>query len=238
MATAVSHGQSSRDACGPNPVWTAGVSPASIDTPGTGQIGSHSRGYLPHLDAPGLVQHVVFRLADSLPKAILDDLARQQPRERHGATDAALDPGYGRRDLGDLRIAALVQAALLAFERQRYGLWAWCVMPNHVHVLLRAKSGHPLNSIVHSWKSYTAKEASRLLDRTGRFWAREYFDRIVRNDNDLRRTVAYIEANPVKVGLCKSTEEWPFSSASRWSNGRLSIEKDCRRDAGGPCVGE
>lgn len=61
-----------------------------------------------------------------------------------------------------------------------------------------------LARIVQSWKSYTAKRANEILKREGAFWAREYFDRIVRSPEDLSRTVEYVVNNPVKAGL----KEW------------------------------
>jgi REP element-mobilizing transposase RayT len=93
-----------------------------------------------------------------------NDIARARPRDRVLAIDAALDRGYGRRDLARSSVATLVQTALLAFDGDRYALIAWCVMPNHVHVLVAIKPGYALARIVHCWKSYTAKEATE-------FWA-------------------------------------------------------------------
>jgi putative DNA methylase len=184
-----------------------------------------SRGYLPHLDSPNLVQHVVFRLTDSLPAALQRELAQAGRADRGAAIDAALDQGHGRRDLAITAVAELVQTALLTFDADRYALIAWCVMPNHVHALLAPEPGYGLGQIIHSWKSYTAKQANRLLRRGGAFWAREYFDRFMRDSDHLARTAAYIEGNPVNAALCESISDWRFSSAwEGWG----------RRDAGGP----
>ena len=179
-----------------------------------------SRGYLPHFDMPNLVQHLVFRLADSLPAKISEDIARSRHDDHVVAFDAVLDAGHGSRDLARPEIASLVQTALIGFDGARYRLGAWCVMPNHVHVLVVIKPGYALDRIVHSWKSYTAKEANRVLGRVGRFWAPEYFDRFMRDDEHLASTAAYIEGNPVKAGLCESVGDWRFSSAGRGWGGR------------------
>jgi putative transposase len=125
--------------------------------------GWRSRGYLPHLDAPDLVQHVVFRLADSLPAHIREEVAEIPPTDRVRAVDASLDRGYGRRDLAIPEIARLVQSALLRFDGERYSVIAWCVMPNHVHTLIETRDGHRLDRIVHAWKSFTAKQANHYL---------------------------------------------------------------------------
>jgi len=177
--------------------------------------GWRSRGYLPHLDTADLVQHVVFRLADSLPTHLKNAIAKTPRDERVGKADAALGQGHGRRDLAIPEIAELTQRALLRFDGERYSLLAWCVMPNHVHGLVVIHPEHRLDRIVHSWKSFTAHAANKLLGRTESFWAPEYFDRYMRDDAHLAATLAYIEDNPVKAGLCREPSEWAFSSASR-----------------------
>ena len=173
-----------------------------------------SRGYVPHCDNVGLVQHIVFRLADSLPAAKVESLDTTPTIQRLAAAEAALDRGFGARSLCDPRVAALVRDALLYFDGQRYRLSAWCVMPNHVHVLAMQVEGWPLASVIHSWKSLTANRANIVLGRQGRFWAREYFDRAMRSEEQAEKTCLYIEANPVTAGLCANPADWPWSSAS------------------------
>lgn len=72
-----------------------------------------------------------------------------------------------------------------------------------------------MSTIVHSWKSFTAHECNKLLGQTGRFCDREPFDRYIRNERHFRSTLAYIEGNPVKAGLCDNPEDWLWSSARR-----------------------
>ncbi len=78
-------------------------------------------------------------------------------------------------------------------------------MPNHVHVVMTPFSGEALSDILHSWKSYTAHKAKEILGVT-RFWAREYYDHIIRSDRELDNTIAYVRCNPAKAGLVK----WPW----------------------------
>jgi REP element-mobilizing transposase RayT len=101
------------------------------------------------------------------------------------------------------------------FDGDRYALHAWCVMPNHVHTLFTPQDDYKMSTIVHSWKSFTAHECNKLLGQTGRFWDREPFDRYIRNERHFRSTLAYIEENPVKAGLCNKPEDWLWSSARR-----------------------
>jgi REP element-mobilizing transposase RayT len=86
-------------------------------------------------------------------------------------------------------------------------------MPNHVHLLLRPRPANMLEKIMHSFKSFTALEANKVLGRTGSFWMREAFDRYIRDQEHFGRVFRYIENNPVKAGLCVSREDWEFSSA-------------------------
>src|SRR5581483_10984806 len=61
---------------------------------------------------------------------------------------------------------------------QRYRLLAWCLMPNHVHVVMDMLEGKAsLGAIVRSWKSFTARRANEQLGRSGAFWHADYFDR-------------------------------------------------------------
>ncbi len=195
------------------PAGPRASSPAKTSETNSEHRGWRSRGYLPHLDAAGLVQHVVFRLADSLPVHIREEVAQIPPADRVRAVDASLDRGYGRRDLAIPEIARLVQSALLQFDGERYLTIAWCIMPNHVHTLIEMHDGHRLDRIVHAWKSFAAKQANQYLKRSGAFWAPEYFDRYMRDDAHLAATQIYIEQNPVKAGLCPEASDWRFSSA-------------------------
>ena len=64
-----------------------------------------------------------------------------------------------------------------------------------------------------SLKTYTAQGANKLLQRKGRFWMPDYFDRYTRDGTHFNKVIAYIENNPVKAGLCQSPADWRFSSA-------------------------
>jgi len=181
----------------------------------------HSRGYLPHWEAGAIPQSITFRLHDSLPRTLLEtwreELANlpetEATRERRQRIEAALDAGHGECLLRNIEVGTLVEHALLHFDQQRYKLHAWVIMPNHVHVLITPLEGNTLSSILHSWKSFTAKSANQLLGRIGTFWLEEYFDRSIRNEEHYNRVVEYIHNNPVKAGLCVAAEEWGLSSA-------------------------
>lgn len=185
--------------------------------------GWHSRGYFPHYDGEGVTQHVSFHVFDSLPQSVLkgwrEELRARQKKwadlEWRKRIQDFLDSGYGSCFLRDERLAEIVEVALLHFDCRRYVLHSWCVMPNHVHTLFTPSTEFTMSQIVHSWKSFTAHQCNKLLRRSGPFWAREPFDRYIRNPRHFRNAVTYIENNPVKAGLCQRPEDWRWSSAWR-----------------------
>ena len=174
--------------------------------------GWHGRGYLPHFDSPETVQFVTLRLADSLPRDRIEAL-RSLP-DAMLEVDQELDAGLGACWLCKPEIAALIQEALLHFDEERYRLLAWCIMPNHVHAVVETLEGHTLSGVVKSWKSFTSRHSNKRLGRNGAFWEPDYFDRYMRNEDHLTRTIEYVENNPVKVGLVAKATDWPWSSAS------------------------
>lgn len=186
--------------------------------------GWHSRGYLPHFDQPGLVQSITYRLHDALPLPVVEAMQQdhhwQDNIEKRQQLEKYLDVGYGNCFLRDEQIATLIEDNWKYFDGQRYRLIAWVVMPNHVHVLIEVFEGHLLDKIVQSWKSYTALKANKRLKLTGRFWYPDYFDRYVRDEKHFGNLVRYIHSNPVKAGLVRSAELWPFSSISLWQEER------------------
>ena len=182
--------------------------------------GWHSRGYLPHFDGGEIAQTVNLRLGDSLPKAVIERWKKELKQVGNDIDgilrkriEHYLDQGYGSCALRDERVATIVQNSLLRFDGERYRLSAWGVMPNHVHMLITPCESWSLWEILKSMKSFTSREANKLLKRRGRFWMEDYFDRYVRDRKHLKSAIAYIENNPVKAGLCKRPEDWPFSSA-------------------------
>jgi putative transposase len=184
--------------------------------------GWYSRGYLPHLDTPGLLQSITFRLADSLPKEVIARIkaaSTSNDVELRRHIEQYLDAGHGACWLRHPPIARIVEDALLHFDGERHRLLAWVVMPNHVHVLIETTTGYPVAKLVQSWKTFSARESNLRLQRSGNFWERDYFDRYIRDDAHFHAVVAYIENNPVKTGLATKAEDWPFGSACRGIHG-------------------
>jgi REP element-mobilizing transposase RayT len=106
---------------------------------------------------------------------------------------------------------AVVKVLLNGKAAGQYDLGAWVLMPNHVHMVL-----HPYGDLARAVtriKACSAKEANQRLNRKGEFWARDYFDRWIRDRAEEQRIIRYIENNPVKAGLCSCPEDWIWSSS-------------------------
>jgi len=200
--------------------------------------GLHSRGVLPHLKREGAAYFVTFRLAGTLPKEVLlkfkaereaiiaQAQATKRPLTWHeqeelfrwcsARVDRYLDAGHGDCWLAWPEIADLVAGAIRFHAGQRFDLRAWVVMPNHVHAVLLPRPDWTLSRILKSWKGFTAREANRILRRTGAtFWQVESYDHLVRDDEDMARCCHYTVMNPVNAGLCRQLEDWKWSSAYR-----------------------
>jgi REP element-mobilizing transposase RayT len=212
---------------------SAGVSPAVLGAsrPRFGEVRIRDRGRLPHWELEAGTYFVTFRLKDSLPLSVIQKIQSEvgllqikKSQTTKQLTSAELnrlnllqtfrlekylDSGTGACYLKNPELANLVCASLKHFENKRYRLFAWCVMPNHVHVVMKLFPDQQLGAIVHSWKSFSAKRANKILGSNGAFWDREYYDHLVRNPRELDRIVRYVANNPVKAGLL----DWKWMEA-------------------------
>ncbi len=175
---------------GETPLQLAGADACGTvmsDEPGPNHLaaGFHSRGVLPHLKREGGTYFVTFRQAGTLPREVLlrfkqereaiigHALAARRPLTWHeqedlfrwysDRVDRYLDCSHGDCHLRRPACADVVTGALKFFDRERYELRSWVVMPNHVHAVVQPKPPHTLSEILHSWKSFTAHEINKLL---------------------------------------------------------------------------
>ncbi len=179
--------------------------------------------YLPHWTAENAWYAVTLRLWDSLPQSVLKSwlLERKniirtaeqmnRPVSKHEEerlaylysekVESYLDAGHGSCFMNNSRVATIVATAFSYFNLERYKLAAWCVMPNHAHVVIQPFHPYELSDILHSWKSFSAKEANKILKRSGDFWQTECYDHLIRDADDFAHSVNYVLENPVKAGL-------------------------------------
>lgn len=193
---------------------------------------------LPHWHPPNTSIFLTWRLHGSLSQGVINQLriTRQELLARKAGVasgwtvdarlveykrffakvDAILDKAEeGPLWLKQDNIAAAIQRSLLKTYAHLYTLWSYVVMANHIHVFLKPKGEATVASITKHLKGSSAREANRLLQRTGKpFWQDESFDHWCRDRTEFFRIVRYIENNPVKAGLVNKAADWKWSSAA------------------------
>jgi REP element-mobilizing transposase RayT len=209
---------------------SAGVSPAvaGASRPRFGEVKIRDRGRLPHWEKDSATYFITFRLPDSLPHSVLDEIELEKKnilntadqlgralssdeRRRMAQLSSVriehyLDSGAGACKLKDPKVAGMLRETFWHFEERRYRLSAWCIMPNHVHVVVRLFPGNTLAAVLHSWKSFSAKQANKVTQIEGSFWQREYYDHLLRDEAEFQRAIRYVADNPAKAGL----QSWPW----------------------------
>jgi putative transposase len=136
-------------------------------------------------------------------------------KRRHKACDL---------DLTDPVVAQPIAETLLeARRRGRCYLLAWCLMPEHIHILLvprplagkKASSEDPrvLQSFIGAWAGTAAHLVNRAVHRRGPLWQEGFHDHRIRRNERILAVVKYVHENPVRRGLAATPEEWRWSSA-------------------------
>lgn len=184
---------------------------------------------LPHWLPPGELIFITFRLAGSLPQEMLERLQEEARLLQQGcgadptAQYAERKKYFGRFDellantnhgptwLRQPEIAAVVAQALQHPNGTGYNLRCYCIMPNHVHLVVELpEEAPPLVKTLQLLKGYSSRQANRILGLSGTFWQAESYDHVVRA-GELERIIRYVLDNPVKAGFVDDWEKWPYS---------------------------
>jgi Transposase and inactivated derivatives len=218
-------------------------------------VKTYYRRHLPHYQPEFAIFHVVFRLAGSLPVHVIEELRQEQGQLKREANDvrdihiqrsqsaqlrklyferfnALLDhASSGPTWLKEPEVGAIVKEAIHHRDGELYNLLAYCIMPNHVHLLFELLSSdvnqlagstnekkdrdrvstYKVTKIIESLKKYTALRANLFLKRSGVFWQHESYDHVIRDNDELENTLWYILFNPVKARLVSEWEQWKSS---------------------------
>ncbi len=187
------------------------------------------RRHLPHYQPPGATLFVTFRLSGSLPKAVIQQLVAEadgksaelskinDPDHKINAVISAQKIQFGKWDkaldnladsprwLANPRIARIVIDTIHSFDRKLYDLHAYSIMPNHVHLVITPLATQDeyvsITWILKLLKGLTARKANLILGREGTFWQAEFYDHVVRDDQEFERIVNYVLSNQERAGL-------------------------------------
>jgi putative transposase len=104
-----------------------------------------------------------------------------------------------------------------SLSKTKTTIWAYCLMPNHFHLLLVPKELVGLGSCLHRTTFLYAQYFNKKYGRIGRLWQNRFFSCPVDKEEYLWAVSRYIEKNPVQAGLVRKVEDW------RWSSGRAHL---------------
>lgn len=135
-----------------------------------------------------------------LPGAFMDQWEAFQ-RRHLVKLEQELDACQGSCLLAVEQCGETMAGALKSFDKDRYLLHAFVIMPNHVHVAVTPGTGWELEQLLQSWKGFTARQINKLTNRAGPFWQTESYDRIVRDVLHFEKVVRYIANNPRKASI-------------------------------------
>jgi len=213
------------------------------------KVKTFHRNYLPHIRPIGATFFITMRLDDALPQHIVKglteafekektDIIEKYPNDheervydaskRHfGKYDHQLDDKpYGECHLKNPDVAHIITEKLNTMDGHYFELQAYCVMPNHLHLLIdtsiQLAGKHidesnlddnyiQLNTTLKHFKGATGYNSNQALGRSGKFWQRDSYDHYVRDDREWNNVVNYILNNPVKAGLVQTSFDWQYS---------------------------
>lgn len=121
------------------------------------------------------------------------------------------DPSSSPRWLEQAPIANEIVKSIQFLGESKMRVLAWCIMPNHVHLLVDQLS-LPLHVLLQRLKRHTARQCNILLNRTGqKFWQEESFDYLLRKEEKVVEKANYILQNPVRAGLTSHRNDWKYA---------------------------
>ncbi len=199
---------------------------------------------LPHILPKGGIFFITFRLAGTLPATVLNKLIEERnmyiknadkdkSKKKKYKADKRFFSGYdkwldscqtGPVWFKNSIIAKIVYDIILKFDKNKYRLLCFCVMPNHAHLLIDLNkydhknsctntgttASYPVTDILRRIKGASARMCNIALKRDGQFWHHESYDHYVRNITELHRIIKYILYNPVKAGLVDKWRDWDY----------------------------
>ncbi len=191
---------------------------------------------LPHLFDIHKPVFITFRLKFTLPQSIIDELTKRKiewQKTYDALDDKDKSAELKKKDvkhfhwfdiliaksqetpkvLSNHEAATHVSDALHFHDDDRYELIAYCIMPNHVHVVICPKQKpdgdvFPLSKITYSWKRYSATKINKTLNLQGSLWQAESYDHLIKDENELYKVMEYVINNPVEAGLVEQWNEW------------------------------
>jgi len=165
---------------------------------------SYHKRKLPHIQVQNMPNFITFRTHKSIDSYVkkLTQQNKDTKIKQH-----EIDKYLDNSDKGAYLYGAqlkILKSILHEKEKIDYHLIAYAIMPNHIHLLIEPKKD--LAIIMKTLKGRSAKLLNESLNMRGSFWAREYYDKVLRDEKQIDKTIRYILNNPVKANLSDAKE--------------------------------
>ena len=167
------------------------------------EISYHKR-KLPHIQVQNMPNFITFRThksIDSYVKKLTQQ--NQETKVKQYQIDKYLDNSDKGAYFYRLQLE-IFKKILHKKDKLDYNLMAYAIMPNHIHLLIEPKKD--LAIIMKMLKGSSVKLLNESLNMSGSFWAREYYDKVLRDEKQVDKTIRYVLNNPVKANLSDAQE--------------------------------
>ncbi len=95
-------------------------------------------------------------------------------------------------------------------KEERLECYCSIIMPDHIHLVIKLGLGQTLPQVMQSLKGYTAKKINELKGQKGHVWQGQYYDHLIRKEEDMRSIIFYCYENPVRRNLIQEARDYPF----------------------------
>jgi len=175
---------------------------------------------LPHLYYTEGIYFVTYRLYDSIHPSELaklqlsiKQLTDTEQKKIFKKYDELLDKPYNNiKYLTKKEVAEICKNTILHLDGKDIEVICFCIMPNHIHLVFEIINKNKMvGDIMASIKKFSAREANKALNKIGKFWQAESFDRLVRDEKELYNIIKYVLLNPVNAGLVEDYKDWQYT---------------------------
>ncbi len=153
-------------------------------------------------------------------------------RKRHTPGDTVyhiINRGNGRAEVfhKDDDYLAFIKILSLAAERHNMRILAYCLMPNHFHLVLWPRADSDLSAFMQWLTTSHVRRYHKFYKSSGHVWQGRYKSFPVQGSKHLLTVLKYVERNPVRAKLAKKAQDWKYSSARFWlgETGTGSVER-------------
>ncbi len=155
--------------------------------------------HLPHIDSIGTYQFITFRTKESLDPYLKKLYSRNETEKiKQYKMDQYLDSSQnGTLLYGE--ILEKIRDYYLAYDKNVFEVEALSIMPNHIHILL--KQNDNISNVMRVLKGGAGHIVNKTLGRKGAVWSRDYYDKVIRDEDHFWIVYEYIKYNAVKANL-------------------------------------